>query len=104
MITPTSDSISNVVKETGVTLVDFYADWCGPCQTLLPILLELEQQFIGVSFVKVNVDEWPGIAAEFEISSIPLLIVFKNGKEFRQIRGLVPKKEIIQVLEDSLPD
>ncbi|MEM4633603.1 MAG: thioredoxin [Candidatus Anstonellaceae archaeon] len=72
----------NFDKETksGVVLVDFWAPWCGPCRMLGPIIEQLSGEMKGVKFAKVNVDEQPELAEKFGISSIPTLVLFKNGK------------------------
>ncbi len=80
----------NFEKEisSGVTLVDFWAEWCGPCQVMLPVLGQFAQQSNGVKVGKVNVDEAPGLAAKFRVMSIPTLIVFKDGKPLEQMVGV----------------
>lgn len=71
---------------TGVTLVDFWAEWCGPCQMMLPILADFATKMEGkMKVAKVNVDENPGLAAKFRVMSIPNLVVFKDGKPVEQM-------------------
>jgi len=82
-------SFDRVIKE-GVVLVDFYADWCGPCKMLAPILDELSEE-VTARIVKVNVDDNPGLSQRFGVRSIPTMIAFKNGEPVDQIIGLVPK-------------
>ncbi len=80
-------------------LVDFYADWCGPCKMMGPIIDELHDQYEGkVKIGKLNVDNSPETAAEFRVMSIPTLIFFKNGKAIETMVGVVAK----QKLEDML--
>lgn len=69
-------------------LVDFYADWCGPCKTLAPILDQLSKDYTKAVIVKVNVDENQNLAAKFAIRSIPTLIIFKNGKQVETLMGV----------------
>jgi len=90
---------SNFESETkeGLVLVDFYADWCGPCRMLTPVL----EQVTGVKIVKVNTDENPNLAAEYSISSIPRLLFMKDGKVVDQLAGLV-RKQTIQSKVDAL--
>jgi len=90
---------SNFESETkeGLVLVDFYADWCGPCRMLAPVL----EQVTGVKIVKVNTDENPNLAAEYSISSIPRLLFMKDGKVVDQLAGLV-RKQTIQSKVDAL--
>ena len=71
-----------VLKSEKPVLVDFYADWCGPCNAMAPVIEELAKELEGkVKVGKINVDENPDIAVEYNVMSIPTLIVFKNGKE-----------------------
>ncbi len=72
-------------------LVDFWADWCGPCHMLAPIVKELARQWKGrVTVIKVNTDEKPELSQRFGISSIPTLILFKGGKEVHRLSGAAP--------------
>lgn len=84
-------------------LVDFWAQWCGPCQMLGPILDQIATDFKGRANVgKVNVDENPNLAGKFGVMSIPTLILFAGGQEKERLVGLVPKERLIQLLENSL--
>ncbi len=74
---------------SGVTLVDFWAEWCGPCQMMLPILEELSTKMEGKAKIsKVNVDENPALAAQFRVMSIPTLLVMKDGEVVEQLVGV----------------
>ena len=74
---------------SGVTLVDFWAEWCGPCQMMLPILEELSKTMEGkAKIAKVNVDENPSLAAQFRVMSIPTLLVMKDGQVVEQLVGV----------------
>lgn len=79
----------------GTVVVDFYADWCGPCQMLAPVIEELASERSNTKFIKVNVDEQQDLAKQYGVMSIPTIIVFKNGKIANTNVGFVPK-EIIQ--------
>lgn len=88
-----------VLKSEKPVLVDFYADWCGPCNAMAPVIEELAKELEGkVKVGKINVDENPDIAVEYNVMSIPTLIVFKNGKEEKRLVGLRNKEELINLL------
>ena len=91
----------NFKKEikNGIVLVDFYADWCGPCKMVAPIIEELSQEKENVKYIKVNVDNHEEIAKEYGIMSIPTMIIFKDGKEINKNIGFATKEEISSWLE-----
>ncbi|MBR3968274.1 MAG: thioredoxin [Clostridia bacterium] len=80
------------------TLVDFYADWCGPCQMIAPIVEEIAAERTDITVGKVNVDNDASIAIKYNVASIPTLIVFKDGKEVSRIVGYRPKQDILAIL------
>ena len=81
-------------------VVDFWAEWCGPCKAIAPILEELAGEYAGrVTIAKVNVDEHPGLAARFQVRSIPTLLFFKGGQVVDQVIGAVPKAQIKKRLD-----
>ncbi len=82
----------NQATENGVVLVDFFAEWCGPCKALSPVIDELASEFEGkASITKVNVDENSNIAAQFGVRGIPTVVILKNGKLEKQLVGVHPK-------------
>ena len=84
-----------VLKSDRPVLVDFYADWCGPCKMLAPVFQELAKDMDGTAkFVKVDVDNTQDIAARFQVSSIPTVAILKDGKEVDRIIGFMPKQAI----------
>ena len=83
-------------------LLDFYADWCGPCKMLAPVLHEIAEENAGALKVgKVNVDEQMELAMRFQVSSIPMLVVFKDGKAVAKSVGYRPKSEIAAMVEGA---
>ena len=88
-----------VLKASLPVLVDFYADWCGPCKRLAPTIDEIAEELNGkVKVVKVNVDEADKVAANYAVMSIPTLIIFKNGEDVKKAVGVQPKEKIIEDL------
>jgi thioredoxin 1 len=87
-----------VLRSNVPVLVDFYADWCGPCQALAPTLEQLARDTANVRIVKVNVDRSPTLAARYRIESIPHLMVFKKGRMTDQVVGLASKNHLKALL------
>ena len=94
-----SENFKNeVLNADGTVLVDFYADWCGPCKMVSPIVDEIAETQSGIAVGKVNVDESSALAAKFNVVSIPTLIVFKDGQETARLIGYKPKEAILAEL------
>ena len=91
----------SVLKENKSVFVDFYADWCGPCKMLAPIVEKLAGEFTDVTFIKVNVDDNPELARRFGIMSIPTLMAFKNGELAGQALGYMPEAKLAQVISTA---
>ena len=88
-----------VLNSEKPVLVDFFADWCGPCKMMAPIVEELATELDGkVKVGKINIDENSDIAVEYNVMSIPTLIVFKNGKEEKRLVGVRDKEELLRLL------
>lgn len=101
MLKITNDSFKNEVEQaTGLVVIDFYADWCGPCRLLAPTLAELETAYPGVKFCKVDVDEEPELARMFKIQSIPFVAFVKNNTFLDMSLGYVPKEKIEKLIEE----
>ena len=91
----TPDFESKVLKDNGTVLVDFYADWCGPCKMMAPIMDEIADEHPDLGVFKVNVNENPDLANKYGVVSIPTLITFKAGKETAKLVGYKPKQDIL---------
>ena len=96
----TDANFGEAVKRNLLVLVDFWAPWCGPCRALAPTIEELAKEYAGkVLVAKLNVDENPDTAEQFQIFSIPTVVVIKNGSEVERIVGLCTKQRYIDALE-----
>lgn len=89
---------SEVMNSDKPVLLDFYADWCGPCRMVSPIVSKIANERSDVKVGKINVDEQPELAAHFQVMSIPMLAVIKNGKLANQVVGYRPKEQIEAML------
>lgn len=89
---------SEVLNSNKPVLLDFYADWCGPCRMVGPIVSEIANERNDVKVGKINVDEQPELAAQFQVMSIPMLAVIKNGKLKKQVVGYRSKEQIEAML------
>ena len=91
------------MEAASLALVDFWADWCGPCKMLSPVMEALAEQFDGKVLVgKVNVDEEPDLARRFGVMSIPTVVFLKNGREFDRKVGVMPVQAFTDVLDKNL--
>ncbi len=102
-ITVTADDFDSVVASDTPTLVDFWADWCGPCHAVAPILEELAGEYADrLTIAKLNVDENQAIALDYEVMSIPTLVIFKDGVEKKRLVGAQPKERIEAALAEFI--
>ncbi len=95
------NEFENEVKE-GYTLVDFFANWCGPCKMLGPVLEELSEERKDVKFIKVDCDESDGLAMKFGVMTIPALFLLKNGEVVAKTGGYQPKNGIEKFINDNM--
>ena len=87
---------------SGTVVVDFYADWCGPCKRMAPIFEELSKELPDATFFKVNVEEAADLASRFGVLSIPTVIVFANGSRVEEVKGLMPKDQLSAMISGHL--
>ncbi|MBO5870796.1 MAG: thioredoxin [Clostridia bacterium] len=93
-----NDNFNELKNSEKTVLLDFYADWCGPCRMVSPIVDEIANENPEILVGKVNVDNVPELANMFGVSSIPMLVVMKNGKVVNQAVGARPKEQILSML------
>ncbi len=89
-----------VLNSKEKVLLDFWAEWCGPCKMIAPVLEEIAQENEWLTIGKINVDEEPELAIQFNVASIPTLLIMENGEPIRKLIGFRPKADVLKFLED----
>jgi thioredoxin 1 len=93
---------AEVLEASEPVLVDFWAPWCGPCRAIAPMIDELATENAGsVKIVKINVDESPNVAGQYQINSIPTLMIFKDGQMVEMLQGVQPKPRVQGALDEA---
>lgn len=102
VITGTEEVVKNLLEENKtsgkVAIIDFYAEWCGPCRTLGPVLNDIASENPEIDIIKVNVDDNSDLSAEFKIRSIPAVFIYKDGEKINQFVGMKSKEEILKLI------
>ena len=98
----TDANFEETIKKNKLVLIDFWANWCGPCRALAPTIVELAKEYSGKILIgKLDVDENPATAEKFQVFSIPTMILFKDGSEAERLVGLCPKNKIVETLTET---
>ena len=94
-------SFNDLINKNKLVLVDFSAEWCGPCQTLAPILKDLKDELGEVlSIIKIDVDKNQPVAAKFQVQGVPTLILYRDGEQVWRQSGLLTKSELLQIVQN----
>ena len=96
----TTGNFKTYIDKNNLVIVDYWADWCGPCKIMAPVFEEASKEFTKVKFAKLNVDEEAEVAQTYDVSSIPTLIIFHKGKEVERLVGFMPKGQFKAKLQE----
>jgi len=93
-------NFKNIINSEKMVLIDFFGTWCGPCQTLMPILKDVKDELGDkIKIVKVDIDKNPALAQQYQVRNVPTMILFNHGKSKWRQSGVLPKNEIIRVVK-----
>ena len=96
-------NFNDIINTDQLVLVDFYADWCGPCKTLTPILKQVKHELKdSIKIIKIDVDKNNVIASKYQVRGVPTMLLFKNGSQLWRQSGVVPKSDIISKINEYL--
>ncbi len=97
------ESLTNILNDSKPVLVDFFAEWCGPCKVQAPVLKEVKTE-IGdqVRIIKIDVDQSPAVAQQYAVSGVPTLILFRNGQPVWRQSGVATKKQLVDVIRQHI--
>lgn len=96
------NNFKEIIESNKIVVVDFFANWCGPCKMLSPVIEDLSNEMTNVTFLKVDVDNFNEIASEFQIMSIPAIIIFKDGKVVGKSVGFQPKDALKKLISQNM--
>jgi len=95
-------NFESILKSDVPVLVDFFADWCGPCKVLAPILKDVKQELAeSIKIVKIDVDKNQALAAKYQVRGVPTMLLFKNGKQVWRQSGVLQKTDIINIINSN---
>ena len=95
-------SFNTIIKSSTPVLIDFHADWCGPCKMLAPILKQVKKELgEAIKIVKIDVDKNQPLAAKYQVRGVPTMLLFKNGKQLWRQSGVLQKNEIISIIKSN---
>ncbi len=95
-------SFSDIINQSKPVLIDFHADWCGPCKMMAPILKQVKENLgDSVSIIKIDVDKNQKLAAKYQVRGVPTLMLFKNGKQLWRQSGVIQKEDIINIIKSN---
>jgi|TARA_R110000851_G_scaffold36913_1_gene95809 thioredoxin 1 len=96
------NNFKSIINSETPVLVDFFAEWCGPCKVLAPILAQVKEEMgQGVKIVKIDVDKNQPLAAQYQVRGVPTMLLFKNGKQVWRQSGVLQKNELIQIIKSK---